>query len=86
VAESIGSVAGGQYNLQGAIERLYQNKCGKLHDPASWSATLRLDLQENNTSIVLEENQEEVSKLPAALAYGLIHRGCSPAGLAAHAV
>ena len=27
-----------------------------------------------------------MSKLPAALAYGLIHRGCSPADLAAHAM
>ena len=36
---------------------------------------------------VLEENQEQkVSRLPAALAYGLIRRGCSPADLAAHAM
>eukprot|EP01046_Picozoa_sp_COSAG06_P091322 COSAG06_NODE_37607_length_433_cov_0.799401_1_plen_41_part_10 len=34
----------------------------------------------------MEENLEGVSKLPAALAYGLIHRGCSPADLAAHTV
>ena len=40
-----------------------------------------------NINIILEENKEQkVSWLPAALAFGLIRRGCSPADLAAHAM
>ena len=90
MAESIDRWRGDNTICKGQSSGFIKTNAGKLQvytiRRPGWNATLGLDLSENNPSIVLEENQEKVSKLPAGLAYGLIHRVCSPAGLAAHAV